>query len=135
MECDKYYIIQGSKAIINIVRSRQASKRQQGDQDEREHLRSDKDYTLNFSDEENLRADVEGAEDNCEDFASSKKGDHGRINMIRHTTKEDLANNIKTKIIDNKSNNQANNETKFNVIKNKTPLNQRIIKKIRNYGY
>ena len=61
-----------NKQITKVDRSRQTSQEQKGDRNEQKHLESAENYDLDFSDEESLRAEVEWAEDNCEEFMSSK---------------------------------------------------------------
>ena len=41
---------------------------------------------------------------------------------------------LKPKIVDHTNNNRVDDENKFNVINNKIPLNQRILKSIRNHS-
>ena len=74
--------IKGVHQTKDVIKTKQASKRQQTDQDEQESLRPNGVQSLNFSDEDNLKADVEWAENNYKEFASRKKDIHGKVNAI-----------------------------------------------------
>ena len=77
---------------------------------------------LNFADEDNLEADVEWAENNFDEFTSKNEDVCGKVDAIRHSTGNNLTNNMKINISEDKGDGQINNKYKFDIVKTKDPI-------------
>ena len=125
---DEAVLKESTEGIIS--EPEQASECTQTIQREQRNLKPNENCFLKFSDE----ANVEWAEDNFKELAPRNKDVHRKIDAIRQTTEDDLANDMETDFGEDKCSKQINKTYMFDIVKTKAPL-ERVIATTKHHGY